>query len=451
MAITALPTPPSRSDQSATFVSRSDAFISALPVFVTEANALQIDVNAKQALALISADNAASSEIAAALSAQSSSASAVAAAQVASAWISGTTYVIGDMRYSPVNFLSYRRKTAGAGVIDPSTDATNWEPMVGGKQLIRSVRTANALLAEADRGTLIDITSGTFSQTFAAAATLGSGWYCYIRNSGAGDITLDPNAAELIDGLSTFVMYPGECRLVQCTGISFTSIVLSPFYKTYVASGTFTKPPGYSSFAGIIWGAGGGGGRQVGNALYSGGGGGGGGAHLFNALSGVLGLTASVVIGAGGVALTANGTGNVGGASSFNGAITAYGGGGGGGGAMAYHYGGGGGGTTLYFGNSAYSAADGQTVNGVFEYQGGAGKYGYQCVYGGGGGGSGQSTVLQAGTSMYGGAGGIGIAAGAVAAGDGTAPGGGGGGAGNTSTGNSGAGARGELRIWGVA
>lgn len=47
MAITALPTPPNRSDP-INFAARGDALLSALPVFVTDANALQVDVNAKQ-------------------------------------------------------------------------------------------------------------------------------------------------------------------------------------------------------------------------------------------------------------------------------------------------------------------------------------------------------------------------------------------------------------------
>ena len=47
MAITALPTPPTRSDP-ATFAARGDAFLAALPTFATEANALQLDVNTKQ-------------------------------------------------------------------------------------------------------------------------------------------------------------------------------------------------------------------------------------------------------------------------------------------------------------------------------------------------------------------------------------------------------------------
>lgn len=50
MSITALPTPPTRADP-ATFATRGDAFLAALPTFATEANVLAADVSAKQALA----------------------------------------------------------------------------------------------------------------------------------------------------------------------------------------------------------------------------------------------------------------------------------------------------------------------------------------------------------------------------------------------------------------
>jgi hypothetical protein len=57
MAITALPTAPTRADP-ANFSTRGDAFLTALPVFVTEANALQADVNAKQVTASSAATTA---------------------------------------------------------------------------------------------------------------------------------------------------------------------------------------------------------------------------------------------------------------------------------------------------------------------------------------------------------------------------------------------------------
>ena len=125
--------------------------------------------------------------------------------------------------------------------------------------VVVSNRTSNTILAAADLSTLINITSGTFSQTFTAAATLGSGWFCYIKNSGTGDITLDPNSTELIDGLSTYVMYPNECRLVQCTGTAFTSVVLSPFIKTITTTQAVIVPPGYTAINASAWAGGGGG------------------------------------------------------------------------------------------------------------------------------------------------------------------------------------------------
>lgn len=64
MAITPLPTPPSRQDP-ANFSDRADAFLGALPTFTTEANALATDVNAKQVIASAAAIAAASAASAA--------------------------------------------------------------------------------------------------------------------------------------------------------------------------------------------------------------------------------------------------------------------------------------------------------------------------------------------------------------------------------------------------
>ena len=47
----------------------------------------------------------------------------------APAWVSGTTYAIGNVRYSPITFKTYRRRTAGAGTVDPSVDKANWSDL----------------------------------------------------------------------------------------------------------------------------------------------------------------------------------------------------------------------------------------------------------------------------------------------------------------------------------
>lgn len=106
------------------------------------------------------------------------------------------------------------------------TDGTNasW----GAISLASSVRTSNTILGAADQSNLIDITSGTFSQTFDAAATLGDGWFVYLKNSGTGVITLDPNASELIDGSATLALNPGFMALVTCSGTALNTVLFTP-------------------------------------------------------------------------------------------------------------------------------------------------------------------------------------------------------------------------------
>ena len=108
MPITPLPTPvPSRTDP-ANFAARGDAFLGALPTFATEANALADEVNANAAICQSAAQTV-----------------------NVSAWISGATYAVGVNVYDTTNFLTYRRKVAGAGTTRPGLDGTNWQLLTG--------------------------------------------------------------------------------------------------------------------------------------------------------------------------------------------------------------------------------------------------------------------------------------------------------------------------------
>jgi len=343
--------------------------------------------------------------------------------------------------------------------------------------ITRVARTSNTALTAAEGGNLIDITSGTFTQTFVACATLGSNWFCYLRNSGTGDITLDPDASETIDGLTSFVMYPGEVRIVQCDGTALRSVVITPFYRAFTASGTFTKPPGYAVFSCIGWGGGGGGGR--GGAFGNGSGGGGAACVQTDILATALGATETVTIAAGGAGMVAASPAAApgGGNTTLGSIYTAFGGGGGWGqNSTAAVSGGGGGGADSAgadanstnrsaggsprigdFTNTGFGGGDSHTATvGSAAWGGGGGcnsengptpsNTGGNSVWGGaGGGGTGTSGASAGGTSRYGGNGGAGSFSGV--AGNGSIPGGGGGG---TVSGTAGSGARGELRIRGI-
>ena len=294
--------------------------------------------------------------------------------------------------------------------------APTWVTTVATATIPRSARTSNTILASSDASTLVVITSGTFTQTFTAAATLGSGWFCYIQNLGTGDITLDPNGSETIDGLTSYIMYPNEVRLVQCNGTSFNTIVLNPFTRSFSATGTFTKPPCYSQIYAECWGAGGGGGSGgYSSVTYpTNGAGGGGGGYMFrHILASSLSSSTTVTIGAGGTGGAGVGTigqspdentgvtGTAGGDTTFS-TCVADGGGGGGGGYVTSQtaFGGYGGG---------YGATNNPTANTTFAFGGGSGAGYYtspyaSSIYGGGGGGG--SYDATGATSLFGGTGG---------------------------------------------
>ena len=287
---------------------------------------------------------------------------------------------------------------------------TDFLPGLAPDLVRRLARTGNVQITAADKGNLIDITSGTFTQTFAAAAALGNGWHCYIRNSSSGNITIPSS-----DGRTNWIMYPGEMRLFLCDGSVLRSVVLTPFFLVFTSSGNFIKPPGYSTFDGLLWAGGGGGHHSVG--------GGGGGCSPISIAAALLADSTPVIVGAGGEAISSSA--GDGGTSSFAGFEAS-------GGRSGYAQGWGGSPGSLprvsrTDRNSVYGGGSGAASSSTADAGG-------NSVYGGGGGGASSSN---AGKSVLGGNGGS-------ASQPGQAPGGGGG------SGAAGLGARGEVRIWGI-
>ena len=65
--------------------------------------------------------------------------------------------------------------------------------------------------------------TATFTQTFAAVATLGDGWVIDYRIESGATITFDPNAAELIDGAATKVVAGPSSGRLWCDGAALYS------------------------------------------------------------------------------------------------------------------------------------------------------------------------------------------------------------------------------------
>lgn len=121
MPIDALPTAPQPTDSTAVFKTKSFNHVAALATFTTQANALEANVTALEAL---TEGHAAAADVSR-IAAQAAAAQAAAAAGVTK-WISGTAYLDGQNVWSPINHITYRRRSAGSGTTDPSLDPANW-------------------------------------------------------------------------------------------------------------------------------------------------------------------------------------------------------------------------------------------------------------------------------------------------------------------------------------
>ena len=87
-------------------------------------------------------------------------------------------------------------------------------------------KTGACTAAAADRGKLIDCSTGTWALTLSTPGTLGDGWYCGVRNSGSGVITVTP-ASGNINGASNVALSTGASCLVFCNATGFFTVGLS--------------------------------------------------------------------------------------------------------------------------------------------------------------------------------------------------------------------------------
>jgi hypothetical protein len=87
-------------------------------------------------------------------------------------------------------------------------------------------RTTAYTVTAADRSKFIDCTANSWTLTLLAASTAGRGYELFVRNSGAGTITIDANASETIDGALTLTLLAGDKVHLICGGATWKSVML---------------------------------------------------------------------------------------------------------------------------------------------------------------------------------------------------------------------------------
>lgn len=107
-----------------------------------------------------------------------------------------------------------------AGLLGVSGELSDARKQLGvaGNEVVN--KTANYTLLPEDCGKTF-VWSGSTARTaaFAAAATLGNGWTAEFVNKMSANLTLDPDIAELIDGITTYVVPPGGRAILRCDGV----------------------------------------------------------------------------------------------------------------------------------------------------------------------------------------------------------------------------------------
>lgn len=99
-------------------------------------------------------------------------------------------------------------------------------------------KTGSYTLLAADRGKIIDATSGTWTLGLLAVATAGIGFHVTFRNSGTGVITIDGNSSETIDGATTLKLNPGHEIILVCDGSGWKSVSrYAPFVPQWHLAG----------------------------------------------------------------------------------------------------------------------------------------------------------------------------------------------------------------------
>lgn len=83
---------------------------------------------------------------------------------------------------------------------------------------------SNYLMSEIDRAQVLDATVGTLTIITPDAISVGNGFYAFIRNSSAGDLTVEGSGSQTINSAPSLTMSPGDSIVLICTGTGWVTV-----------------------------------------------------------------------------------------------------------------------------------------------------------------------------------------------------------------------------------
>lgn len=131
-------------------------------------------------------------------------------------WGSRLAYLLGQAGITP------NPGTGGAAELYQAIASLITSSTNGGPRFLN--KTTNYTALPADDGAVINFTTAGHTLSVTAAATLGNGWSARVRNAaaaGSGYITINPTAAEMVDGGTTCPLAPGDDLGFYCDGTAF--------------------------------------------------------------------------------------------------------------------------------------------------------------------------------------------------------------------------------------
>ena len=118
----------------------------------------------------------------------------------------------------------------------------------------QDIATSTAI-TESFQNNIIDCTAA-LTLSLLDVSTAGEGFLFTMKNSGDGVVTIDPDAAETINGAATLLIYPSQSCLVYCTGTAWKTAFLGQYRRNNYTATTAPAVTDDSSdgyFEGSVW------------------------------------------------------------------------------------------------------------------------------------------------------------------------------------------------------